>query len=218
MRRIWAVLLICALALSLPACSGRQAALEEDDWVLRREKMTQEEADQAPEENQLFTLSTACGEIQGIQKEGYREFRGIRYATAERWEEAVAVTGWDGVYDATVWGDRSCQYYGFYNIADISVEDLEGVWDITGWNVLADGSFSAVTDQTFEFKGGLLSYYISGKLASASEYVFKDAYNIGVGGAEWSLIWTLYWNEDGTRLLIEDPAYAIAYVCVKTDQ
>jgi len=70
------------------------------EWEQRRDKMTQEEADQAPDK--FVSIETKLGAVKGVQKEGYREFRGIRYATAERWEEAVAVTTpWNGEYDAT---------------------------------------------------------------------------------------------------------------------
>lgn len=85
--------------------------------VLRREKMTGEEAARVPSEDQLFTIETRLGAVRGVQQDGYREFRGIRFATAERWEEAVPVTQrWEGVYDATRWGDRCLQYRGFYGM------------------------------------------------------------------------------------------------------
>ena len=116
MKKFVAMLLVLALAFSLAAC-GAPAASQENDWTLRREKMTQEEADAVP--TQLVTIETALGSIQGVQKEGYREFRGVKFATAERWEEAVAVTTpWEGVYDATAWGDRSMQFKGLYGFAD----------------------------------------------------------------------------------------------------
>lgn len=117
--------LLAAALLLLTACgsgadtpSAAPTEPVETEWVLRREKMTQEEADAVPAEDELITLETALGAIQGVQKEGYREFRGIRYATAERWQQAVAVTGWEGVYDATRWGDRSLQHLGFYGQVD----------------------------------------------------------------------------------------------------
>jgi len=87
------------------------------EWEQRRDKMTQEEADQAPDK--FVSIETKLGAVKGVQKEGYREFRGIRYATAERWEEAVAVTTpWNGEYDATAWGDRCMQFKGIYGFAD----------------------------------------------------------------------------------------------------
>ena len=63
---------------------------------------------------QLFIKTTRLGDIQGVRQDGYVEFRGVRYAAAQRWQAPELAAGWDGVYDATAWGDRCCQYYGFY--------------------------------------------------------------------------------------------------------
>ena len=49
-------------------------------------------------------LNTKCGELKGYEFEDYLEFRGIKYANAERWEYPVPVTKWEGVYDATEFG------------------------------------------------------------------------------------------------------------------
>lgn len=53
-------------------------------------------------------LDTACGKIRGIETENCIEFRGIRYATASRWEYPKAVEKWSGTYDATEFG--ACCY------------------------------------------------------------------------------------------------------------
>ena len=123
MKKILAAILAASLALTLVAC-GAPAEQTGDEWQMRREKLTQEEVEQAPTEDQLVVLDTACGQIQGIQKDGYQEFRGVRYATAERWEQAEPVTSWEGIYDATVWGDGSCQYRGFYHMEDSTVSQF----------------------------------------------------------------------------------------------
>lgn len=126
----WTAMFLAGVMLMLTAC-GQPAAEPtvsvepapaptegfKEPWALRREKMTQAEAEKGPE--QLVTLKTRLGTVQGVQQEGYREFRGVRYAVAERWQDAVAITEpWDGVYDATQWGDQSLQYRGFYGKAD----------------------------------------------------------------------------------------------------
>lgn len=69
-------------------------------------------------DNEYIVIDTCCGQIKGVKKDGYLLFRGIRYATAERWEEAVPVTKWEGVYDATKFGDWSCQFSGFFGVQD----------------------------------------------------------------------------------------------------
>jgi carboxylesterase type B len=57
---------------------------------------------------------TDCGTIRGLMdNEGVCEFRGIRYATAERWKYPVPVGSWDGVYDATAFKDACTQMRTF---------------------------------------------------------------------------------------------------------
>lgn len=62
-------------------------------------------------------ITTPCGDIKGVtsSEEGVTDYKGIRYATAGRWEYPVAVTDWDGVYDATAYGSCSYQPRAFYN-------------------------------------------------------------------------------------------------------
>lgn len=54
-------------------------------------------------------VHTPCGPVQGAAggADGVSVFRGIRYATAGRWEYPRQVTHWDGVYDAANFGARS---------------------------------------------------------------------------------------------------------------
>lgn len=65
------------------------------------------------------TIETACGSILGTtcQWEGVTAYKGIRYATAGRWERPRLVTHWDGVYDATRYGNCSYQPRAFYDEA-----------------------------------------------------------------------------------------------------
>ena len=67
------------------------------------------------------TIMTKCGEIRGTtcQWEGVRAYKGIRYATAGRWEYCKPVTHWDGVYDATEFGNCSYQPRSFYNEEEV---------------------------------------------------------------------------------------------------
>lgn len=55
-------------------------------------------------------IKTPCGEILGCECSlpGVVAFKGIRYATAGRWEYPRQVVSWDGVYDATEY--RACSY------------------------------------------------------------------------------------------------------------
>ncbi len=60
-------------------------------------------------------ISTPCGEIKGTASEGIIDFKGIRYATSKRWTYPEIVTEWEGVYDATAYGNCSYQPRAFYN-------------------------------------------------------------------------------------------------------
>ena len=66
-------------------------------------------------------LSTPCGEIVGTECQwpGVAAFKGIRYATAGRWEYPQLVESWDGVYDATQYGNCSYQPRAFYDEASM---------------------------------------------------------------------------------------------------
>ena len=62
-------------------------------------------------------IKTPCGEIRGTagRVPGTIAYKGIRYATAGRWEYPKQVTSWDGVYDATQYGHCSYQPRAFYD-------------------------------------------------------------------------------------------------------
>lgn len=62
-------------------------------------------------------INIPCGEIRGTscRLEGVTAYKGIRYATAGRWEYPKQVTGWEGVYDATHYGNCSYQPRAFYD-------------------------------------------------------------------------------------------------------
>ena len=60
-------------------------------------------------------INTHCGRVKGVRKDGYSVYKGIRYATAARWEEPELVTEWQGEYDATKFGPWCCQYRAFFD-------------------------------------------------------------------------------------------------------
>lgn len=62
-------------------------------------------------------INTPCGQIKGtvgLNKDTVA-YKGIRYATAGRWEYPKQVTNWQGVYDATAYGNCCYQARAFYN-------------------------------------------------------------------------------------------------------
>ncbi len=64
-----------------------------------------------------YIVNTPCGPVQGCKGNipGVAAYKGIRYATAGRWEYPRQVTAWEGVYDATRYGSCSYQPRSFYN-------------------------------------------------------------------------------------------------------
>ena len=64
-----------------------------------------------------YIVNTPCGTLQGCAGKvpGTAAYKGIRYATAGRWEYPVQVTSWEGTYDATKYGNCAYQPRAFYN-------------------------------------------------------------------------------------------------------
>ena len=64
-----------------------------------------------------YIVNTPCGPVQGTagRVPGTAAYKGIRYATAGRWEYPTQVTAWEGTYDATRYGACSYQPRAFYN-------------------------------------------------------------------------------------------------------
>ena len=62
-------------------------------------------------------IKTPCGEIKGTscQWPNVIAYKGIRYANAKRFEYPKIVTSWEGIYDATQYGNCSYQPRAFYN-------------------------------------------------------------------------------------------------------
>ena len=64
-----------------------------------------------------YIVTTPCGPVQGCpgRNPGVAAYKGIRYATAGRWEYPQQVTSWEGIYDATHYGNCSYQPRAFYD-------------------------------------------------------------------------------------------------------
>ena len=62
-------------------------------------------------------IQTPCGAISGAacQWPGVTAYKGIRYATAERWKYPEIITHWDGTYDASAYGNCCYQPRSFYD-------------------------------------------------------------------------------------------------------
>ncbi len=67
-----------------------------------------------------YIVNTPCGPLQGCagRVPGTAAYKGIRYATAGRWEYPKQVTEWEGIYDATQYGACCHQLRAFCNEAE----------------------------------------------------------------------------------------------------
>ena len=68
-----------------------------------------------------YIVNTPCGALRGVagKNPGTAAYKGIRYATAGRWEYPVQVKHWEGEYDATHYGNCAYQPRAFYNEEDM---------------------------------------------------------------------------------------------------
>ena len=64
-----------------------------------------------------YIVKTPCGALLGTagRVPGTAAYKGIRYATAGRWEYPKLVTAWENIYDATQYGHCSYQPRAFYD-------------------------------------------------------------------------------------------------------
>ena len=58
-------------------------------------------------------IDTPCGKVKGIIEDDILKFKGIRYATSERWKYPTLVTKWEGVLDAYEYGPCCYQRRAF---------------------------------------------------------------------------------------------------------
>ena len=73
---------------------------------------------------QKIERQTRCGTVCGLDMGDYETYLGIPYATARRWERAVLTEHWDDAYDATGFGDRACQFRGFYGTENSGINQF----------------------------------------------------------------------------------------------
>lgn len=69
-------------------------------------------------------IKTPHGELRGVkdQSKGVTEFKGIRYATAKRFEPAIPTSSWEGVKDAVKFGSN-CPQSVRYNLTEESLTE-----------------------------------------------------------------------------------------------
>ena len=68
-----------------------------------------------------YIVQTPCGKLRGVKTrtDGIIAFKGIRYATAGRFEYPREVTSWEGIYEADHYGACAYQPRSFYDEEDM---------------------------------------------------------------------------------------------------
>ena len=124
-------------------------------------------------------LKTPCGVIKGIIEDDILKFKGIRYATAERWKYPTLVTKWDGVLEAYEYGPCCYQRRAFVD------EEKENSFYFNEYRKGIDYSYSedclylnvfSPKDVTPESKLPVIVYIHGGSFrsCSANERCFMD--------------------------------------------
>ena len=62
-------------------------------------------------ERNIFEVQTSMGRITGTDHGDYLEFRGLRYASATRWQAPRMTEGWEGTWDGTRWKQKCLQFH-----------------------------------------------------------------------------------------------------------
>ena len=59
----------------------------------------------------ILEKQISMGKLTGIDHGDYLEFRGLRYASAGRWQAPRLTEGWEGTWDGTVWKKKCLQFH-----------------------------------------------------------------------------------------------------------
>jgi para-nitrobenzyl esterase len=133
--------------------------------------------------------NTPFGPIRGVPGSAGLVFRGIRYATAERFEAPIAVTGWEGELDASADGPQCPQLFGMLERA------LGGSAATSSEDCLSLNVYTPACDDRrrpvmvwihgggFTTGSGSMPWYHGGALASRGDVVVVAInYRLGVFG------------------------------------
>jgi para-nitrobenzyl esterase len=127
--------------------------------------------------------------MRGLVRDGIDVFKGIRYATAARFDAPVAVAGWDGELDATVYGPQCPQLFGMLEQA-LGGSSLPSREDCLRLNVFTPGCDHAarpvivwVHGGAFTTGTGSMPWYDGSQLARRGDVVVVTInYRLGALG------------------------------------
>ncbi|MCD7809413.1 MAG: carboxylesterase family protein [Erysipelotrichaceae bacterium] len=178
MKKLLKIMLTALLGVSLVACSNTTS----DD--------TSDTSSSDSEAISLVDVSVDAGTLTGYLDDGVYTFKGVPYATAERFQNPVAVTEYEnGTYMALTYGEVSPQDRGLDGTGEVNDHEFmtpsNGTADMVAnedcqylnvWSNSLDGSKPVIV---FFHGGGLsngasseLSYYTGEYIAESEDVVF----------------------------------------------
>ncbi len=127
--------------------------------------------------------------MHGLVRDGVHVFKGIRYATADRFEPPIAVAGWDDELDATAYGPQCPQLFGMLEQA-LGGSSLPSGEDCLRINVFTPGCDGAerpvivwIHGGAFTTGTGSMPWYDGSQLARRGDVVVVTInYRLGALG------------------------------------
>jgi para-nitrobenzyl esterase len=134
-------------------------------------------------------VDTTCGKVDGLERDGVLQFRGIPYARAERFRPAQAPRPWAGVLDATRFGPVAPQRQSPTDML-LGIDKQRASEDCLVLNVYTPGADEArrpvmvwIHGGGFTNGSGHLPYYNGNRLAQHGDVVVVTInYRLGVFG------------------------------------
>jgi len=141
------------------------------------------------EQEQTCVTHTPFGRIRGLQRDGISVFKGIRYATAERFRSPTLVTDWDGEIDATTYTAQAPQLFGLLEKA-LGASSIPAAEDCLSLNVFTPGCDDArrpvmvwIHGGAFTTGGGAMPWYDGSQLGRIGDIVVVTInYRLGALG------------------------------------
>jgi para-nitrobenzyl esterase len=141
------------------------------------------------EHEQICVTQTPFGRIRGLQRDDVSVFKGIRYATAERFRPPSLVTEWDGEIDATSYTAQAPQLFGLLEKA-LGASSIPAAEDCLSLNVFTPGCDDRrrpvmvwIHGGAFTTGGGAMPWYDGSQLCRLGDIVVVTInYRLGALG------------------------------------
>jgi para-nitrobenzyl esterase len=141
------------------------------------------------EKEHTCVTDTPFGRARGLQRGDISVFKGIRYATAERFQPPTLVTEWDGELDATSYTAQAPQLFGLLEKA-LGASSIPAAEDCLSLNVFTPGCDGRrrpvmvwIHGGAFTTGGGAMPWYDGSQLARRGDMVVVTInYRLGALG------------------------------------